>query len=197
MKNEIESIVKSLKVCSRFDGDCDKCDFWGSDTCRSDLMHDAAELLERLMPIECELEQTQLTVKINTHGNPLPERHGEWVDLFTAEDVVMEPFQYREIDLGVSMELPEGYYAEVVPRSSTCRKYGIILANSFGVIDHDYCGDNDRWKFPAVAIAQGVYIPKGTRIAQFRVVPRNEPFEFEQVESLGNRDRGGLGSTGK
>ena len=193
MKNEIESVLKSLKVCSCFEGDCAKCDFWGSDTCRSDLMRAAVEVIEEIMPVE---PAQMKKVRINTHGNPMPERHGEWVDLFTAEDVTMEPFEYREIDLGVSMELPEGYYAEIVPRSLTCKKYGVILANLFGVIDHAYCGDNDRWCFPAVAIGQGVYIPRGTRIAQFRIVPQNEPFEFEQVESLGNRDRGGIGSTG-
>lgn len=193
MNKRAEQIARSLRACGT--PECVRCAYWGDNSCKSNLMKDAADMIEELTGAEPEPSPLS-KVKINTHGNPLPERHGEWVDLFTAEDVTMEPFEYREIDLGVSMELPEGYYAEVVPRSSTCKKYGVILANSFGVIDHEYCGDGDRWCFPAVAIAQGVYIPKGTRIAQFRIVPKNEEFEFEQVESLGNRDRGGIGSTG-
>ena len=60
-----------------------------------------------------------MKVKINTHGNPLPESHGEWVDLYTAEDIVLEPLDFKIISLGVAMELPAGYYAQVVPRSST------------------------------------------------------------------------------
>lgn len=136
-----------------------------------------------------------MLVKINTHGNPMPESHGEWVDLFTAEDVVMEPLEFKYISLGVAMELPEGYYAYLLPRSSTCAKHGIIQANSMGVMEHSFCGDNDIWKFPAVAIRH-TEIPKGTRICQFRLVKQTEPVEFEQVEILGNPDRGGWGSTG-
>jgi len=136
-----------------------------------------------------------MKVKINTHGGPVPVSHGEWVDLFTAEDVVMEPLEFKYISLGVVMELPEGYYAYLLPRSSTCAKHGIIQANSMGVMEHNFCGDNDIWKFPAVAIRH-TEIPKGTRICQFRLVKQSEPVEFEQVEILGNPDRGGWGSTG-
>lgn len=56
-----------------------------------------------------------MKVKINTHGNPLPESHGEWVDLYTAEDIVLEPLDFKIISLGIAMELPAGYYAQVVP----------------------------------------------------------------------------------
>ena len=135
-------------------------------------------------------------IRINTHGNKMPESHGEWIDLRTSEDVVLRPFEYKRISLGVSMELPEGYYAHMVPRSSTCEKYGIIQANSMGVYEHEYCGDGDIWAFPAVAIRE-TYIPKGTRICQFRLVKCADPVEFKQVESLVNKDRGGFGSTGR
>ena len=74
-----------------------------------------------------------MKVRINTHGNPLPESHGEWVDLYTAEDTVLEPLGFKIISLGVAMELPAGYYAQVVPRSSTCKNFGIIMANSVGI----------------------------------------------------------------
>lgn len=136
-----------------------------------------------------------MNVKINTHGGPVPVSHGEWVDLYTAEDVSLDTLELKRISLGVSMELPEGYYAHVVPRSSACEKWGIIMGNSMGVIENRYCGDGDIWGFPAVAI-RPTTIPKGTRICQFRLVKQAEPVVFEQVESLGNKDRGGWGSTG-
>ena len=75
-----------------------------------------------------------MKVKINTHGNALPEVHGEWIDLCTAEDVTLDFLEYKIISLGVSIEIPAGYYAHVVPRSSTFGKWGILLANSMGVI---------------------------------------------------------------
>lgn len=99
-------------------------------------------------------EPAKLRVRINTHGNPLPESHGEWIDLRTAEDVVLRPLEYKRISLGVSMELPAGYYAHMLPRSSTCERYGIVMGNSMGVFENDFCGDNDVWGFPAVAIKE-------------------------------------------
>lgn len=137
-----------------------------------------------------------MKVRINTHGMKLPESHGEWVDLSTAEDVELEPLGFKIISLGVAMELPEGYYAQLVPRSSTCKNHGIIMANSIGIIENSFSGNNDIWGFPAVAIRH-TRIPKGTRICQFRLVKREVSVEFEQVDDLGNPDRGGWGSTGR
>lgn len=136
-----------------------------------------------------------MKVRINTHGNQLPDSHGEWVDLYTAEDVRLDPLDFKIISLGVAMELPDGYYAQVVPRSSTCKNFGVIMANSVGIIEHSYCGNDDIWGFPAVAIRH-TQIPKGTRLCQFRLVKQDEPIEFEEVEDLGNPNRGGWGSTG-
>lgn len=138
-----------------------------------------------------------MNVRINTHGNPLPEVHGEWIDLCTAEETHLEFLEYKIISLGVSVEIPEGYYAHIVPRSSTFGKWGVLLANSMGVIENDYCGDGDVWGFPAVCLRQeGTTIPKGTRVCQFRLMEKAPAIEFEQVEQLGNKDRGGFGSTG-
>lgn len=137
-----------------------------------------------------------MKVFINTHGTEMPVKHGDWVDLMVAEEVDMKQGEFKLLPLGVSMQLPEGYYAKVLPRSSTPGKWGIILANSMGIIDHEYCGDNDVWRFPAYAI-RDTHIPNGTRIAQFCVVKQEEVFEIEQVDSLGNPDRGGIGSTGE
>lgn len=137
-----------------------------------------------------------LEVKVRLHeGGSMPERHGEWYDLSTAHDVMMKPLEFRLISLGVSMQLPEGYYAVMAPRSSTARKWGIIQGNSIGVIENAYCGDNDVWQFPAVAI-RSTFIPAGTRICQFRLVKQEEPVEFQPVEHLYAQDRGGIGSTG-
>lgn len=136
-----------------------------------------------------------MKVKINTHGNELPVAKGDWIDLYTAEDADMKMFDFKIISLGVSMELPEGYYARIVPRSSTYKNFGVIQANSMGVIDNAYCGDNDIWGFPAIAL-RDTFIPKGTRICQFQIAKKGESIEFEPVESLGNKDRGGFGSTG-
>ena len=138
-----------------------------------------------------------MKVKINTHGNALPEVHGEWIDLCTAEDVALDFLEYKIISLGVSIEIPAGYYAHVVPRSSTFGKWGILLANSMGVIENDYCGDGDVWGYPALCLRkEGTHIPKGTRICQFRLVEKAPDMEFVQVESLDNRDRGGFGKWG-
>lgn len=120
---------------------------------------------------------------------------GNWIDLRCAEDVHMEEGEYRQIPLGVAMQLPDGFEALVVPRSSTFRKYGVILANSMGVIDTSYNGDNDEWCFPAIATRE-VDIKKNERICQFRILYRQPDVEIIAVDSLGNPDRGGLGSTG-
>lgn len=136
-----------------------------------------------------------MKVRINTHGTILPESHGEWIDLYTAEDVVLEKDELKIISLGVAMELPEGYYALVAPRSSTGIKHGIEMLNSIGIIENSYCGNDDIWGFPAHALRH-TEIPKGTRICQFCLMKKHEPVEFEEVDDLGNPNRGGWGSTG-
>lgn len=136
-----------------------------------------------------------MKIKINTHGGPVPVVHGEWIDLYTAEDVYLRQFEFKIISLGVSMEMPKGYYAHIIPRSSAFKNFGVLMTNSMGVIENDYKGDNDIWGFPALAMRETL-IPKGSRLCQFRLVKCAEPVEFEQVDSLGNSNRGGFGSTG-
>ncbi len=120
---------------------------------------------------------------------------GDWIDLRAAEDVVMGKEEFKLIPLGVAMELPEGYEAHVVPRSSTFKHFGIIQTNSIGVIDESYKGDNDFWFFPAYAL-QDTKIKKGERICQFRIMEKMPEVELIDVDHLGNDDRGGHGSTG-
>ncbi len=120
---------------------------------------------------------------------------GDLIDLRCAEDTVIKKGELKLIPLGIAMELPKGYEAHVYPRSSTYKKHKILLSNSVGIIDESYCGDNDQWCFPAYA-TEDTFIEKNTRICQFRIFEHQPAIEFEEVEVLGNSDRGGIGSTG-
>ena len=120
---------------------------------------------------------------------------GNWIDLRAAEDVVMRKGDFRLIPLGVAMHLPLGCEAHVVPRSSTFKNFKILQTNSMGVIDESYCGDNDQWFFPALAVEDTV-IHKNDRICQFRIMGHQPLVDFEEVDELGFPDRGGHGSTG-
>lgn len=119
----------------------------------------------------------------------------DWIDLRAAEDITMKKGEFRLIPLGIGMRLPKGYEAHVVPRSSTFKNFGIIQTNSCGVIDETYCGDNDQWFFPAYAL-RDTQIHKNERICQFRIMEHQPAFSFDEVEHLGEVDRGGFGSTG-
>ena len=121
---------------------------------------------------------------------------GDWIDLRAAEDVSMKAGEFKLIPLGVAMELPHGYEALVAPRSSTFKKTGIMLANSIGIIDESYKGDNDEWHFPAYATKDTI-IRKDERICQFRIIEHQPMIHLVEVDSLGNADRGGIGSTGR
>ena len=120
---------------------------------------------------------------------------GDWIDLRAAVDVVLEPGGYCCLPLGVAMELPKGYSAIIAPRSSTYAKWGIIQTNSIGVIDNSYCGDTDEWMLPILAFRKTT-IHKNDRVCQFRLIPQDDPIELIKVSTLGNKDRGGFGSTG-
>ena len=120
---------------------------------------------------------------------------GDWIDLRAAEDVTLSPGEYHRIRLGIAVMLPVGYEAIIAPRSSTFERWGVIPANSIGVIDHLYCGDDDEWSFPVVA-AYTTTIRKNDRICQFRIQKQQPEFTIEYVDDLGNENRGGFGSSG-
>ena len=120
---------------------------------------------------------------------------GDWIDLRAAETILIVKGEFKYIPLGVAMQLPEGYEALVAPRSSLYKRRGIIMTNSIGIMDESYCGDGDQWRIPAYA-TRDTLIPKGERICQFRVVKHQPEIKFEIVDTLGNPDRGGYGSTG-
>lgn len=137
-----------------------------------------------------------IQIKYHADIEPLQQKEGsDWIDLRAAEEVKMSPNQFKLIPLGISMKLPEGYEAHIVPRSSTFKTWGIIQTNHMGVIDESYCGDDDQWMMPVLA-TKAVIIHKNDRICQFRIVKKQPKILFQEVDSLGEKSRGGFGSTG-
>lgn len=117
-------------------------------------------------------------------------------------------FKWELIPLGVAMQLPPGYEAIVAPRSSTFKKWYTMETNSIGIIDNSYNSDKDEWKFPVLMFENG-HICKGDRICQFRIQLSQKAtlwqkikwlftsgIKLVQVNELGNKERGGFGSTG-
>lgn len=140
---------------------------------------------------------------------------GNWIDVYANKDVFVKVGEREMIPLGFALELPQGWEAHLAPRSSTFKTWGIIQTNSVGVVDDTYIGDNDQWHMPIYCLQgkheetlaetqngsldqkeEGTWIRKGDKIGQFRIMEVMPDIEFEEVESFGNVDRGGFGSTG-
>ena len=136
-------------------------------------------------------------VKIKYFDKSLPELecHGDWIDLYNKEEITIKMAEHKLIGLNVAMELPKGFEAHILPRSSTFKNYGLIVTNSMGRVDNGYCGDNDEWKLSVIGTKE-VTIPKGSRIAQFRIIP-SQNVKLKTVASLNSFNRGGFGSSGK
>ena len=120
----------------------------------------------------------------------------DWIDLRASEEVELKAGEFKLIPLGVAMELPKGYEAHLVPRSSTFKTWGLIQTNSMGVIDCSYCGDNDMWRMPVYATRDTV-VHVNDRICQFRIMENQPELVFTEDSLEKNEDRGGHGSTGK
>ena len=165
------------------------------------------------------LTQLIMKIKIKYHNpNCKITTYGEWFDLKAAHPVEIRGPKYdsknKEVSfnsdfiyLGISMQLPKHFEAHIVPRSSSFKNFGFIQANHMGVIDAEYCGDKDVWKLNAIAI-KPVIIAEGSRICQFRIMPSQKApvwvklkwlfthkITFVEVDTLGNKNRGGFGST--
>ena len=140
-----------------------------------------------------------MNIKIKYHTNEIDKikafDNGDWVDLRSAETISLKAGEFKLISLGVSMQLPDEYEAHVVPRSSTFKNFGVIQTNHQAVIDNSYCGDNDIWRYPTYALRDTV-ININDRICQFRIVKKQPDLQFVEVNVLGNKDRGGIGSSG-
>ena len=137
-----------------------------------------------------------LKVKYLRSVSSLEQKDGcDWIDLRAGETISLSKGDFKIIPLGVAIQLPEGYEAHIVPRSSTFKRFGIIQTNGVGIIDESYCGDDDEWGMPVLA-TKDVVIEKDTRICQFRVMLKQPDLRFWDVPSLDNVNRGGFGSTG-
>lgn len=140
-----------------------------------------------------------MEVKVKYHADihPLEQfANGDWIDLRAAEDVELKAGEHKLISLGVSMKLPYGYEAVVVPRSSTFKHWGIIQTNHMGVIDNSYSGDDDVWKFSAYA-TRDTLIEKNSRICQFRIQRSMPLVDLVTVDKLDGANRGGFGTSGR
>ena len=143
----------------------------------------------------------QAVLKIKYHSREIEKLayiagKSDWIDLRSAETVSLKKGEFHLISLGVSIQLPEGYEAVIVPRSSTYKNFGIIQTNHQGVIDGSYCGDNDQWFMPVYAV-RDTQIQINDRICQFRIMENQPRIVFDEVTHLDHADRGGHGSTGK
>ena len=140
------------------------------------------------------------TIRIRYHSDQIEhlryiEGKSDWIDLRSAENVKLKAGEFHLIDLGISVQLPAGYEMITAPRSSTFRNFGLLQSNSVGVVDESYCGDNDVLKMPVYA-TRDTEIHVNDRVGQFRILEHQPRIVFEEVDSLGNDDRGGFGSTG-
>ncbi len=125
---------------------------------------------------------------------------GNWIDVYAYQDTFVPEGERAMINLGFALELPKGWEGHLAPRSSTFKTWGIIQTNSVGVVDDTYIGDNDIWHMPVYCLQakdeNGTWIKTGDKIGQFRIMEVMPEIEFEEVESFGNQDRGGFGTTG-
>lgn len=125
---------------------------------------------------------------------------GNWIDVYAYQDTFVPEGERAMINLGFVLELPKGWEGHLAPRSSTFKTWGVIQTNSVGVVDDTYIGDNDIWHMPVYCLQakdeNGTWIKKGDKIGQFRIMEVMPEIEFEEVESFGNQDRGGFGTTG-
>jgi len=145
------------------------------------------------------VEKNILIKKVKEGANiPSKIEQGDWIDIKLPEDVTLEPGEFKKIELGLAMQIPYGYEAQLVMRSSTYERYQLLQTNAIGIIDETYNGNEDEWLLPVLYMGdEEITIEAGTRLCQFRIV-RNQPkVNFLETKDLENESRGGFGSTGK
>jgi len=138
---------------------------------------------------------------INKSNNQLPAYEtassaGMDLRAFTDADIVLKPFERKLIPTGLYIELPDGYEAQIRPRSGLAIKNGITVLNSPGTIDADYRGEI---KVILINLSDTDFtIKSGDRICQM-VIAKHEKAEFIEVEEISETERGagGFGHTGK
>lgn len=176
-----------------------------------------------------------MKIKVKLYnGQKLPKiiEKGDWIDIYPTEEVHLEgpfanmlkrsrannqdksvrfvEFKPKFIDLGIAMQLPPGYEAHVLPRSSSFKKWGFLLVNSQGIIDNKFSSNNDKWG-AFILPTKNATITPDKAILQFRITLSqkatiwqrikwlfsNGKIEFVEVDDLKNPTRGGFGSTDK
>ena len=151
----------------------------------------------------------KIKVLVKSGGNlPVKLDKGDWFDLMSPNENItisgpealmlqrnrkkgqpegqskrIVKFYNKLIDLNIAMQLPKGYEAVILPRSSAFNNYGIILCNMQGVIDNSYCGENDTWKANVLAF-RNCTIPANSRIAQFRIQLNQNATFWQKVKWL-------------
>ena len=130
---------------------------------------------------------------------PLPEyKTGGSVafDLYSRIDETIEPGEFKMLPSNLMVATPEGYMLMLSARSSSAKKKGLTMRNSVGIIDQDYCGDEDEIHMMVHNFSnQTAQIQKGERIAQATFI-KVDIAEFEEVNKMSDNSRGGFGSTG-
>lgn len=124
---------------------------------------------------------------------------GDWIDIPLPQDLHLLGDPFKLVPLGIAMQLPKGYEAHVVPRSSTFMKYGLIQTNHQAVIDESYNGPDDQWYWPCFRLVNKPElrkIPRGVRLCQFRIMKKQPKVTFKESTLENNKNRDGLGSTG-
>lgn len=117
------------------------------------------------------------------------------VDLCSRLDVEIQPKEIAYIPMNVAIKIPDGYFILSAPRSSA-HKLGVMGINGVGIIDRDYCGNEDEYHFAAYNFTDKIVsIEKGTRLTQLLLI-KCENFEFDEVDEMNEISRGGFGSTG-
>ncbi len=148
------------------------------------------EAVEYVLPIQSEI--VRLGIEVLEDGCE-PEQHGDWVDVKTAEEIEMLKGEFKLIRLGFKASLPREMEAWLVLRSSSPKRYNIMQANSIGIIDNQY---GEEWMLPVYAF-NDTKIPKGIRIAQFRLINNQRPVHFYNTNVIKEgKTRSGFGSTG-
>lgn len=122
-------------------------------------------------------------------------RHGKEIETATNGIITVMPNDILMVKLGFAADMGKGYEAQVKPRSSTFKKYGILQGNSVGLIDDSYKGDGDEWSvyFHCTKMTR---VPVNSRLVQMTIEKSRPDIDFDVVETLGNKNRGGFGTTG-
>ena len=139
----------------------------------------------------------KVSIKRIDKSLPLPDYQSPGAvafDLYSRIDTVIKPKTLERLPTNVIIAIPDGYMLEIKDRSSTLKKKGLLV--STGYIDNDYCGEADEILLQVYNITENdVVIEKGERIGQ-GVFIKVDKSEWEEVDEMSNKSRGGFGSTG-